>query len=572
MAFTHLHVHTGYSLLDSSCKIEELIKRAAELKMDSIAITDHGVMFGVIDFYKTAKKYGIKPIIGCEVYVAHGSRFEKNTGITGNRYYHLILLAKDNEGLSNLNKLVTHGFKDGFYYKPRVDKELLREYSKGIIALSACLAGEVPTLIRNSDYEGARRAALEYNEIFGKGNFYLEMQNHGIDEQIKVNSHLRRISEETEIPLIVTNDVHYISEDDAVAHDVLICIQTQKKVSDTDRMIYEGGQFYLKSEDEMKLLFEDDIEAIENTAKVASMCNVEIEFGKLRLPKYELSDGKSANEYLRELCLSGIKRRYEDYIKHMDRLEYELNIIESMGYVDYFLIVWDYINYAKEHDIPVGPGRGSGAGSIVAYSLGITDIDPIKYQLLFERFLNPERISMPDIDSDFCYERRQEVIDYVVEKYGKERVCQIITFGTLAARGVIRDVGRALDIPYAVCDSIAKSVPQELNITLEKALNLNSELKAKYEEDETVKLIIDLSMKLEGLPRHSSIHAAGVVIAKENVEEYIPLATAADNTIVTQYGMKNLESLGLLKMDVRIVRHRKNLEMRTRCRSNKYIA
>ncbi len=553
MAFTHLHLHTEYSLLDASGRIKDMIARGAELGMDSMAITDHGVMYGVIDFYKAAREAGIKPIIGCEVYVAPGSRFDRESsrGMDDERYYHLILLAENNDGYANLTKLVSKGFTEGFYYRPRVDKELLRQYSGGLICLSACLAGEIPRLILRDQYEQAKEAALEFQEIFGKGNYFLELQDHGIAGQRLVNQSLMRMSRETGIELVVTNDVHYVRQQDAQAHDILLCIQTAKTVDDKDRMRYEGDQFYLKPEDEMRELFSYVPDAIERTHEIAMRCNVTIEFGVTKLPKYVIPEGYDDSfAYLKTICLEGFSRRYPDADEELrQRLDYELDVIRNMGYVDYFLIVWDYINYAKTHDIPVGPGRGSAAGSVVSYCMGITDIDPIRYQLLFERFLNPERVSMPDIDVDFCYEKRQQVIDYVVEKYGKDRVAQIITFGTLQARGVIRDVGRALNLPYSKCDMTAKMVPSELGMTLTKALETSRELKDAYDTDPEIKNLIDMSLKLEGLPRHTSMHAAGVVIARENVDEYVPLSKAADGSITTQYTMTALEELGLLKMD-----------------------
>ena len=551
MAFTHLHTHTEYSLLDGSSKIKELVRRAKDLGMDSLAITDHGVMYGVIDFYRAAKEVGIKPILGCEVYVAPGSRFDReNRENSGDRYYHLILLAENNIGYANLMKIVSKGFVEGFYYKPRIDIELLREYHEGIIALSACLAGEIPKLLARGLYDEAKKKALEYRDIFGEGNFFLELQDHGIFEQKIVNQQLVRLSKETGIDLVVTNDVHYINKEDWEAHDILLCIQTAKKVMDEDRMRYKEGEFYLRSEEEMKEIFPYALEAIENTQKIADRCNVEIEFGVTKLPEYPVPENETAVSYLSKLCEEGLKRRYHDANDEIwERMRYELGIIEKMGYVDYFLIVWDYIHYAKSHGIAVGPGRGSAAGSIVSYCLGITDIDPLKYQLLFERFLNPERVSMPDIDVDFCYERRQEVINYVVEKYGKDRVCQIVTFGTMAAKGVLRDVGRALDIPYAKCDQIAKLVPKELGITLDLSLKLSKEFREVYESDPEIKNLVDMSRKLEGLPRHSSMHAAGVVISKKEVDEYVPLSRASDGSITTQFTMTTLEELGLLKMD-----------------------
>ena len=550
MNFSHLHVHTEYSLLDGSNKIKEYVARVKELGMNSAAITDHGVMYGVIDFYREAKKNGIKPILGCEVYVAPNSRFDRE--ITGgeDRYYHLVLLAENNTGYSNLMKIVSKGFVDGYYYKPRVDKALLREYHEGIIALSACLAGEVPRYISKGLYDNAKKAALEYQEIFGKDNFFLELQDHGIPEQGIVNQRLLQMSEELGIELVATNDVHYTYAEDEKPHDILLCIQTGKKLQDENRMRYEGGQYYVKSPEEMANLFPYALQALENTQKIADRCDVEIEFGVTKLPKYDVPDGMTSWEYLNKLCYEGLERRYENPPEELrERLKYELDTIQHMGYVDYFLIVWDFINYAKRHDIAVGPGRGSAAGSIVSYCLEITNIDPMRYQLLFERFLNPERVSMPDIDVDFCFERRPEVIDYVMRKYGKDRVVQIVTFGTLAARGVIRDVGRVMDLPYAFVDNIAKMIPQELNITIDKALKMNSELRSTYESDEQVKYLIDMCKRLEGLPRHSSMHAAGVVISQKSVDEYVPLSRASDGTIVTQFTMTTLEELGLLKMD-----------------------
>ena len=550
MAFTHLHVHTEYSLLDGSSKIGELAARAKELGMDSMAITDHGVMYGVIDFYRAARAAGIKPIIGCEVYVSPGSRFDRETVHGEDRYYHLVLLAENNTGYQNLMKIVSKGFVDGFYYKPRIDEEVMREYHEGIIALSACLDGEVPRYLEKGLYEEAKEAAKRHLEIFGEGNYFLELQDHGIPLQRQVNQGIMRLSKELNIPLVATNDCHYINADDWEAHDILLCIQTGKKVSDENRMRYEGGQYYVKSEEEMRQLFPYAPEAIENTHKIAERCNVEIEFGVTKLPRFDVPDGYDSWGYLNHLCDEGFALRYPDDDGTLRaRLDYELGTIKSMGYVDYFLIVWDFINFAKSHGIAVGPGRGSAAGSIVAYCLKITDIDPIRYQLLFERFLNPERVSMPDIDVDFCYERRQEVIDYVVEKYGKDQVAQIVTFGTLAARGVIRDVGRVMDLPYSLCDQVSKMVPAELNITLDLALQKNPELKTLYESDEQVKKLIDMSKRLEGLPRHTSMHAAGVVISRTSIDEYVPLSRGADGTIVTQFTMTTLEELGLLKMD-----------------------
>ena len=550
MNFTHLHVHTEYSLLDGSNKINEYVSRVKELGMKSAAITDHGVMFGCIDFYKAAKAAGIKPILGCEVYVAPGSRFDKEKGKEEDRYYHLVLLAETQEGYQNLIKIVSYGFVDGFYYKPRVDMELLEQYHEGIIALSACLAGEVARNLARGFYEEGKEAALRYEKIFGKGNFFLELQDHGIPEQRQVNHELIRMSRETGIELVATNDVHYTYSSDAEAHDILLCVQTGKSLKDENRMRYEGGQYYVKSEEEMRRLFPYAPEAIENTGKIAERCNVEIEFGVTKLPKFDVPAGYTAWEYLNKLCFEGLDKRYTDNKEELrNRLNYELGVIKDMGYVDYFLIVWDFIRYAREQGIMVGPGRGSAAGSLVSYTLGITKLDPIKYDLLFERFLNPERVSMPDIDVDFCFERRQEVIDYVVEKYGKDQVVQIVTFGTMAARGVIKDVGRVMDVPYVQCDTIAKMIPQELNITIDKAMKANPELKKIYETDETVRKLIDMSRRLEGLPRHTSMHAAGVVISQKPVMEYVPLSRGSDGSLVTQFTMTTLEELGLLKMD-----------------------
>ena len=550
MEFTHLHVHTEYSLLDGSNKIKEYVARVKELGMDSAAITDHGVMYGVIDFYRAAREAGINPILGCEVYVAPGSRFDREVGSGDDRYYHLVLLAENNQGYSNLMKIVSKAFVEGFYYKPRVDLELLEKYHEGIIALSACLAGEVARYLARGMYEDAKIAALRYQDIFGKGNFFLELQDHGIPEQQTVNQQLLRMHRETGIDLVATNDVHYTMAEDAEPHDVLLCLQTQKKLSDENRMRYEGGQYYVKSPEEMARLFPYALEALENTHKIAQRCHVEIEFGVTKLPKYDVPDGLTSWEYLNKLCHEGLEQRYHpvtDALKK--RLDYELSTIKNMGYVDYFLIVWDFIKYARDNDIMVGPGRGSAAGSLVAYTLGITQLDPIRYDLLFERFLNPERVSMPDIDVDFCFERRQEVIDYVRRKYGDDCVVQIVTFGTLAARGVIRDVGRVLDMPYAQVDIIAKMVPQEPNITIDKALGMNPEFRKAYEEQEDIHRLIDLAKRLEGLPRHTSMHAAGVVISQKDVSEYVPLSRAQDGSIVTQFTMTTLEELGLLKMD-----------------------
>ena len=550
MSFAHLHVHTEYSLLDGSNKIKEYVSRVKELGMNSAAITDHGVMYGVIDFYREARKQGIKPILGCEVYVAPNSRFDRETAGGESRYHHLVLLAENNTGYANLMKIVSRGFTEGYYYKPRVDKDLLRQYHEGIIALSACLAGEVQRYLSRGLTEEAKKVALEYQDIFGKGNFFLEMQDHGIPEQQLVNQRQIQLSKETGIELVVTNDIHYTYAEDAKPHDILLCIQTGKKLDDENRMRYEGGQYYVKSPQEMEALFPYAKQALESTQKIADRCEVEIEFGVTKLPKYDVPDGMTSWEYLNKLCWEGLEKHYGESSRELkERLRYELDTIRSMGYVDYFLIVWDFIKYAKDHGIAVGPGRGSAAGSIVSYCLEITNIDPIRYQLLFERFLNPERVTMPDIDVDFCFERRQEVIDYVVRKYGKDRVVQIVTFGTLAARGVIRDVGRVMDLPYAFVDSIAKMIPQELNITIDKALQMNPELRKTYENDPQVKLLIDMCKRLEGLPRHSSMHAAGVVIGQREIDDFVPLSRASDGSITTQFTMTTLEELGLLKMD-----------------------
>ena len=549
MSFTHLHVHTEYSLLDGSSKIKELVHQAKELGMDSIAITDHGAMYGVIDFYRAAKAEGIKPIIGCEIYVTTGSRFDKEASQGDKRYYHLVLLAQNDTGYHNLMKIVSRGFTEGFYYKPRVDYEVLEEYKEGLIALSACLAGEVATYIRENNYEKAKNTALRLQDLFGKDNFFLELQDHGIPDQTKVNTALLKMSKETGIDLVATNDIHYTFKEDAEAHDILLCIQTGKKVQDEDRMRYEGGQYYLKSPEEMQRLFPYAREAIENTGKIAKRCNVEIVFGEQKVPEYDVPEGYTAVTYLNHLCEEGLKRRYPNITKELrERLDYELKTIENMGYVDYFLIVWDFIHYAKEHGIAVGPGRGSAAGSIVSYCLEITDIDPIRYQLLFERFLNPERVSMPDIDVDFCYERRQEVIDYVNEKYGRDHVAQIVTFGTMAARAAVRDVGRVMGMSYQDVDRVAKLIPTDLKMTLKKALEVSPDLKTLYDADNQVHELIDTSLKVEGMPRHASTHAAGVVITPEPTDYYLPLATN-DGLPVTQFNMTEIEELGLLKMD-----------------------
>ena len=553
MEFTHLHVHTEYSLLDGSSKIKELVSRAKELGMDSLAITDHGVMYGVVDFYRAAKAAGINPVLGCEIYVAPGSRFDREAGnAKESRYHHLVLLAENDIGYANLVKIVSRGFTEGFYYKPRVDYDVLEKYHEGIIALSACLAGSIPSFLRRGLYEEAKQEAYRLQGIFGENNFFLELQDHGIPDQKTVNQGLLRLHQETGIELVTTNDVHYIYDSDAEAHDILLCIQTGKKVSDTDRMRYEGGQYYLKSAGEMEALFPYAKEAIENTHKIAERCHVEIEFGDYKLPHFDVPEGETSESYLRKLCKEGLYKRYpkEQAEQLEERLNYELDTISTMGFVDYFLIVWDFIKYAKDHGIPVGPGRGSAAGSLVAYSLNITDlIDPIKYNLLFERFLNPERVTMPDIDIDFCYERRQEVIDYVTRKYGADHVVQIVTFGTMSARMVIRDVGRVLDLPYAYVDSVAKAIPMELGITIAKAMKMNPELRTMYETDDSAKKLIDMAMRLEGLPRHTSVHAAGVVISPKPVDEFVPLSRASDGNITTQYTMVTLEELGLLKMD-----------------------
>ena len=550
MAFAHLHVHTEYSLLDGSNKIKEYVEKIKALGMTAGAITDHGVMYGVIDFYKAAREAGINPVLGCEVYVAPGSRLDREMVHGEDRYYHLVLLAENNTGYSNLMKIVSKGFVEGYYYKPRVDMEVLEKYHEGIIALSACLAGEVQRNLVRGMYEEAKEVAYRYERCFGKGNFFLELQDHGIPEQKLVNQQLLRMSQETGIELVATNDVHYTNAEDAEPHDILLCLQTGKKLADEDRMRYEGGQYYVKSEEEMKLLFPYALQALENTQKIADRCHVEIEFGHTKVPHFEVPDGYDSWTYLNKLCHEGLDKRYgADAPKYLQKLDDELAVIKNMGYVDYFLIVWDFIHYAREHDIMVGPGRGSAAGSLVSYTTGITDIDPVRYNLIFERFLNPERVSMPDIDVDFCFERRQEVIDYVVEKYGKDCVTQIVTFGTLAARGVIRDVGRVMDLPYNFVDTIAKAIPNELGITIDKALLMNPELRGMYESDESVKKLIDMSRRLEGLPRHTSMHAAGVVISQKPMDEYVPLSRASDGTITTQFTMTTIEELGLLKMD-----------------------
>ncbi len=552
MAFAHLHVHTEFSLLDGSNKIKEYVRYVKELGMDSAAITDHGVMYGVVDFYKAAKEAGINPVIGCEVYVAPHSRFDRELTGGEDRYYHLVLLAENNTGYANLVKIVSKGFTEGYYYRPRVDLEVLEQYHEGLIALSACLAGEVPRYIQKGLVDEAKKAALKYQNIFGKDNYFLELQDHGIPAQQSVNSVLLRMSKELDIPLVATNDVHYTYAQDAQPHDVLLCLQTGKKVADEDRMRYEGGQYYVKSEEEMKGLFPYAWEAVENTQRIADRCHVEIEFGNYKVPRYDAPEGYDSWSYLNKLCQDGMKERYpEDDGTLQERLHYELDTIKNMGFVDYFLIVWDYINFCRENGIAVGPGRGSAAGSIVSYCLKITNIDPIKYNLLFERFLNPERVSMPDIDVDFCFERRQEVIDYVGRKYGGDRVVQIVTFGTMAAKGVIRDVGRVMDLPYAYVDRLAKMIPLEQNqgVSIDRALEMNPEFKSLYEEDEQVHSLIDMCRRLEGLPRHTSMHAAGVVICPEAADEFVPLSRGADGSITTQFPMTTIEELGLLKMD-----------------------
>ena len=556
MQFTHLHTHTEYSLLDGSNKISDYVSRVKELGMDSAAITDHGVMYGVVEFYQACQAQGIRPVIGCEVYVAPGSRFDRETTRGDDRYYHLILLAENNEGYANLVKIVSAGFVDGYYYRPRVDKEILKKYHRGIIASSACLAGEVARLLIRGFYEEAKEAALSYRDIFGEDNYFLELQDHGLPEQKQVNAQLLRMSQETGIPLIATNDCHYTMEEDADAHDILLCIQTGKKLQDEDRMRYEGGQYYVKSPEQMAALFPYALEAVENTHKIAERCNVTIEFGKYKLPKFDVPEGKSAWDYLNELCTAGLYERYSPVTEELKaRLAEELEIIRSMGFVDYFLIVWDYVRFARSAGIAVGPGRGSAAGSIVSYCLGITQLDPIRYSLLFERFLNPERISMPDIDIDFAPERRQEVIDYVVRKYGADDVAQIITFGTLQPRGVVRDVGRVMDLPYALCDSISKQIPMRnpvdsgKKMTIDTALQVSRELREMVEKDDRIRTLIDMARKLEGLPRHSSTHAAGVVICQRNVDDFVPLARTSDGNLVTQFTKDTVEALGLLKMD-----------------------
>ncbi len=569
MSFAHLHVHTEYSLLDGSNKINEYVARVKELGMTAAAITDHGVMYGVIDFYRAAREAGINPILGCEVYVAPGSRFDREKVEGEDRYFHLVLLAENNQGYANLMKIVSRGFTEGYYYRPRVDREVLETYHEGLIVLSACLAGEVQKLLSRGFYEEAKEAALWHDKTFGHGNYFLELQDHGLAEQRNVNQQLMRLSQDTGIPLVATNDIHYTYETDVDSHDILLCLQTGKKLSDENRMRYEGGQYFVKSEAQMRELFPYALEALENTQKIADRCRVEIEFGVTKLPKFDVPKGYTSWEYLQKLCREGLVRRYpaeqEGFAREKQvfipgkgklpladlekQLQYELDIIQQMGYVDYFLIVWDFIRFARENGIAVGPGRGSAAGSLVSYTLAITNIDPIRYSLIFERFLNPERVTMPDIDIDFCVDRRQEVIDYVSEKYGRDRVVQIVTFGTMAARGVIRDVGRVMDMPYAFVDGIAKQIPTELGITIDKAMGMNRELRELYENDESVTRLIDMSKRLEGLPRHTSMHAAGVVISSKSVDEFVPLSRGSDGAVTTQFTMTTLEELGLLKMD-----------------------
>lgn len=562
MEFTHLHVHTGYSLLDGAAKIKDLVHRAKELGYDSLAITDHGVMYGVIEFYEACMAEGIKPILGCEVYVSPGSRFDREVGKGDERYYHLVLLAETDQGYHNLSKIVTRGFTEGFYYKPRVDMEVLEKYHEGIIALSACLAGEVATYLRKGDYDGAKEAAIKYRDVFGEDNYFLEMQDHGIPDQATVNAGIMRLSKELGIPMVVTNDSHYIYAEDWEAHDVLLCIQTNRKVQDENRMRYDGGQYYLKSKEEMAELFPYALEALENTHKIAERCNVKIVFGEQKVPRFDVPDGYTAEEYLEKLVYDGMEKKYgikyedtnelSDGEKGFDvrqRIDYELSVIKSMGFVDYFLIVWDFIHFAKTHGIAVGPGRGSAVGSVVAYCLDITTIEPMKYDLLFERFLNPERVSMPDIDIDFCYIRRQEVIDYCVKKYGEECVTQIIAYQTMGARNVIRDVGRAMDLPYSQCDALAKAIPAEKDMTIDVALKVSKDFQDMYNGSDDIKRLVDIARKLEGLPRNAGMHAAGVVIGREAIEEYAPLSVGAEGAVVTQFEKNTVEHLGMLKMD-----------------------
>ena len=547
--FTHLHLHTEYSLLDGACRLDNVLDRAIELGQNSIAITDHGVMYGAVDFYKKAKAKGIKPIIGCECYVAARTRFDKVHALDSERY-HLVLLCKNATGYQNLIAMVSKAWTEGFYTKPRIDKELLEKHSEGLIALSACLAGEIPRALTSGNYEKAKETALWYKSVFGEGNFYLELQNHGINEQKQIEPLLIKLSDETGIPLVATNDTHYVNREDSKTQQVLICVATNTTLGQENSLEFQTDEFYLKSEEEMLDVFSHVPQAVENTQKIAEQCNFDFEFGNTKLPHFEVPDGKDHFEWFKEQCYEGMIRNYGENppAEYYERLDYELDVINKMGYVDYFLIVHDFIRYAKSKGIPVGPGRGSGAGSLAAYCIGITGIDPMKYSLLFERFLNPERVSMPDFDVDFCYERREEVIDYVINKYGADHVAQIVTFGTLAARAAIRDVGRAMGIPYNVVDNVSKQVPRELNITIQKALKKSPEFKELYESDDQIKELIDTSLKVEGMPRHSSTHAAGVVITRDPVASYVPLALN-DNSPVTQYTMTTLEELGLLKMD-----------------------
>lgn len=554
MGFVHLHVHTEYSLLDGACKINELVKTAKELGQAAVAITDHGVMYGVVDFYKAAKAEGIKPIIGCEVYVSP-RRHNDRVAEFDRENRHLVLLCENNIGYQNLIKLDSLAWTDGFYGKPRVDEEMLEKYHEGIIALSACLAGEIPKALMRNDYEKAKEKALNYKRIFGENNFFLELQDHGIKEQQQINPYIIKLSEECNIPLVATNDCHYLKKEDSRLHHILLCIQTNHTVLDDNSMEFPTNEFYLKSEQEMRSLFPQVPQAFDNTVKIAERCNVEFEFGKTKLPHFDVPDNRDHTEYFRDECMKGLKKHYgENPDKSLiDRLEYEIDTIDRMGYIDYYLIVNDYVSYAKSAGIPVGAGRGSGAGSLAAYCIGITGIDPIKYDLLFERFLNPERVSMPDFDVDFCKERRQEVIDYVIRKYGSDHVAQIVAFGTMAAKGAIRDVGRALAIPYATCDKIAKLIPNDLGMTIDKALTISQELKKIYDTDPQIHELIDTARKLEGTPRHATTHAAGVVITEKPVSDYVPLAKN-DESVVTQFTMTTLDELGLLKMDVRLVR------------------
>ena len=553
MSFVHLHVHTEYSLLDGACRIDGMMDRVKELGQSAIAITDHGVMYGCIDFYKAAKAAGIKPIIGCEVYVARRNMSDRVHGID-NDPYHLVLLCENRKGYENLCHLVSQSFINGFYGKPRVDLSLLRQYHEGLIALSACLAGGVPQYLMENDYAAAKEYALKLADIFGEGNFFLELQDHGIEEQRPVNQGVMRLARETGLPLVVSNDAHYLRREDAQMQDILLCIQTGKTVDEPNRMKFQTEEFYLKSEEELRQLFPNCDEAFENTVKIADRCNLEFTFHEYHLPSFPVPEGYTNEEYFRKICMDGFRERYADPPKeYTDRLEYEISVISRMGYVNYYLIVWDFIRYAKEQGIPVGPGRGSGAASIVAYSMHITEVDPMKYALIFERFLNPERVSMPDFDTDFCQERRPEVIEYVMRKYGADHVAQIATFGTMAARGAIRDVGRVLNFTYAETDAVAKLVPTTLHITLKEALEVSPKLKELYDGDPRIRKLIDTARSLEGMPRNTSTHAAGVVITADPVSTYLPLSRN-DDTIVTQYTMTTIEELGLLKMDVRNVR------------------